>query len=199
MRTSILAAAVLAIFAAPARAQTTAWEIDSTHASAQFSVRHFMVSNVRGDFSGVKGTVLWNEKDAAHSGVNATVDVATVFTRDAQRDAHLKSADFFDVGKYPTMSFQSKSVTRAADGKLKVAGDLTLHGVTKEVVFDVDGPRTPLKDLWGNTRSGLQATAQINRKDFGLKWNRALETGGVAVGEEVAITIDLELVKKSAK
>jgi polyisoprenoid-binding protein YceI len=127
--------------------------------------------------------------------VEAVIDAATINTRDSQRDAHLKSADFFDVEKYPSLTFRSTAVRRASDGELAVTGDLTIHGVTRQVVFQVEGPALPAKDPWGNTRVGLSATVRINRKDFGLTWNTALEAGGILVGEEVAITLDAQFVK----
>ena len=129
------------------------------------------------------------------SRVEASIEAASINTRDAQRDAHLKSADFFDVEKFPTLSFKSTRITRVGDGELGVAGDLTIHGVTRNVVFDVEGPTPPAKDPWGNTRMGLSATTKINRKDFGLTWNAALETGGILVGDEVTITLDVQFVK----
>jgi polyisoprenoid-binding protein YceI len=123
------------------------------------------------------------------------IDAASIDTRDAQRDTHLKSADFLDVEKFPTLTFKSTRISRVSDGELAVAGDLTVHGVTRNVVFTVEGPTPPTKDPWGNTRIGLSATAKISRKDFGLTWNAALETGGIMVGEEVAITLEVEFVK----
>jgi polyisoprenoid-binding protein YceI len=127
--------------------------------------------------------------------VEATIDAASIDTRDAQRDAHLKSPDFLDVEKFPTLAFKSTSVKRAGDGELKVAGELTIHGVTRNVVFDVEGPTAPGKDPWGNTRIGLSATTKINRKDFGLTWNAALETGGILVGDDVTLTLDVQFLK----
>lgn len=173
------------------------YEIDAAHASAQFSVRHLMVSNVKGVFSNVKGTVTYDPANPSASKVEATIDAATVDTRNGKRDDHLKSADFFDVAKFPLLKFVSKKVEQPQPGKLKVTGDLTIHGVTKEVVLDVDGPTDEIKDPWGNLKRGASATAKVNRKDFGLTWNKALETGGVVVGDDVEITIELELQKKA--
>jgi polyisoprenoid-binding protein YceI len=130
-----------------------------------------------------------------NSRVEASIEAASVNTREADRDAHLKSADFFDVEKFPTLSFKSTRIRRAGDGELEVAGDLTIHGVTRNVVFTVQGPTPPAKDPWGNTRVGLSATTKINRKDFGLTWNATLETGGILVGDEVIITLDQQFVK----
>lgn len=181
----------------PAASQNalSTWNIDPVHSIAEFRVKHMMIANVRGQFTGVKGSLTYNEADPAQSSVEATVDVATIDTRDPQRDTHLKSPDFFDAEKYPTFTFHSSRVTRKSDGTLAVSGPLAMHGATKEVEFAVEGPTPPTKDPWGNTRIGVTATTKINRKDFGLTWNAALETGGVLVGEEVSIALELEFVK----
>ncbi len=191
---SVLAAAFTFALAAPSLARADAWEIDSAHSAAQFSVRHMMVSNVRGQLGKVSGTINYDAKDPARSTVEATIDIAGINTREEKRDAHLKSPDFFDVAKFATATFKSTKVEKA--GKhLKVTGDLTMHGVTKPVVLDVE--ITPeMKDPWGNIRIGATGTGKLNRKDYGLGWNKALETGGVVVGEEVQLTIDVELTKK---
>jgi polyisoprenoid-binding protein YceI len=178
--------------AAPA---TTTWNIDPVHSNAQFKVKHMMVSNVKGEFNAVTGTLKYDAENIANSQVEATIDATTINTRDPQRDGHLKSADFFDVQKFPTLTFKSTRVSKKGDGELAVAGDLTIHGVTRNVAFEVEGPSAPVKDPWGNTRVGLSATTRINRKDFGLTWNTILEAGGIAVGEEVAITLDVEFIK----
>jgi polyisoprenoid-binding protein YceI len=182
--------------AASAFTATAVYDIDSSHSSAQFSVKHLMVSNVKGQFSKVTGSVQFDPQNIGASRADASIDVATVDTREPKRDAHLKTADFFDVEKFPTMRFVSKRVMPASPGKLKLLGDLTIHGVTREVTLDVDGPTPEIKDPWGNARVGASATTKINRKDFGLTWNKALETGGVVVSDEVLITLDIELVKK---
>jgi polyisoprenoid-binding protein YceI len=174
---------------------TTTWNIDPVHSVAEFKVKHMMISNVKGQFTRVKGTLALDEADFTDSRVEASIEAASINTRDDQRDAHLKSADFFDVEKFPTLSFNSTRITRIADGELAVAGDLTIHGVTRNVVFTVEGPSAPAKDPWGNARRGLSATTKINRKDFGLTWNAALETGGILVGDEVSITLDVQFVK----
>jgi len=179
----------------PQSSAVSTWKIDPVHSIAEFRVKHMMISSVRGQFTGVTGTLTYNESDPAQSRVEATIDVATIDTRDPQRDTHLKSADFFDAEKFPTFSFQSSRVIRRAHGNLAVAGPLTIHGATKEVEFAVDGPTAAVKDPWGNTRIGVAATTKINRGDFGLTFNAALETGGVLVGEEVSITLELEFVK----
>ena len=175
--------------------QLTTWNIDPAHSVAEFKVRHMMISNVKGQFSGIKGSLALDDADPTNSRVEVSIDAASVNTHDPQRDAHLKSADFFDVEKFPTISFESSRITRTDDGELKVTGDLTIHGVTRSVVFAVEGPSARAKDPWGNTRMGLAATAKINRKDFGLTWNAALESGGILVGEDVAISLDVQFVK----
>jgi polyisoprenoid-binding protein YceI len=187
--TGLLTAASL--FAAPA-----VYTIDPNHSSAQFSIRHMMVSNVKGQFSAVKGTVDYDPANPAAAKVEATIDVSTIDTRQQKRDAHLKSPDFFHVEQFPTMQFVSKRVMPAPPGKLKLLGDLTIHGVTREVTLDVDGPAPELKDPSGAIRSGASATTKISRKDFGMTWNRAIEAGGVTVGDEVLITLDVELIRK---
>jgi polyisoprenoid-binding protein YceI len=176
-------------------ATLTTWKLDPAHSHAEFKVKHMMISNVKGSFNGLSGTLTEHTTDATLSSVEASVDVATVNTGDAQRDAHLKSADFFDVEKYPTMTFKSTSVKPNGDGGYNVTGDLSLHGQTRQQTFVVDGPSAPGKDPWGNTRIGLSATAKISRKDFGLNWNAALETGGILVGDDVQITIEAEFIK----
>jgi polyisoprenoid-binding protein YceI len=172
----------VALVSGPAFAAT--WEIDSAHSAAHFEVRHLMVSTVRGELSRVTGTIEWDPKTPNASTVEATIDAGTINTREEKRDADLKGPNFFDVAKFPSVTFKSKKVARAGHA-LKVTGDLTIHGVTREVVLEVSGPVTPRKDPWGNLKSGATATTKINRKDFGLTWNKALEGGGVVVSDEV--------------
>src|SRR5579863_9333680 len=180
----------------PATAATTiAWNIDPAHSAAEFKVKHMMISNVKGSFTGLSGVLTEHTTDSSLSYVAASIPVATVSTGDAQRDGHLKSADFFDAEKYPTLDFKSTKVVRKGEAEYEVTGDLTIHGVTKDVTFAVEGPSAPGKDPWGNTRIGLSATAKINRKEFGLGWNAALETGGVLVGEDIAITLDIQFIR----
>ena len=174
----------------------TEWQIDPAHSAAHFSVRHLMISNVRGEFSKLSGNVLLDPADLTRSTVAVRLETASINTREPQRDEHLRSADFFDVANYPETTFQSKYITAAGPDRFKLTGDLTIRGVTKEVTFDVEGPTPPMKDPWGNTRAGVTATAKINRKDFGLVWNSVIEGGGVVVGDEVSITIEAELVQK---
>lgn len=176
-------------------ATTVTWKLDPAHSGAEFKVKHMMISNVKGSFTGLTGTLTEDKNDPTRSTVEAAIDIATLNTGDAQRDAHLKGADFFNHEQHPQMAFKSTRVEKKADDEYTVTGDLTLHGATKPVTFKVEGPSTPTKDPWGNTRIGLSATAKINRKDFGLSWNAALETGGVLVGEDVQITIDAEFIQ----
>jgi polyisoprenoid-binding protein YceI len=190
-------AATLAILAASGLAATSPWRIDPQHTAAQFSVRHLTISTVRGQFSNVKGTVQWDDEDITKSTVDISIDVNSVDTREPKRDGHLKSADFFDAAKYPEMTFKSKKIEKAADGKLKVTGDLTIRGTTKEVILDVDGPTAPIKDMQGMQRAALTATTKINRQDYGVKWNATIDNGGVVVGDEISIVIDLEMIKQA--
>jgi polyisoprenoid-binding protein YceI len=180
---------------APPQTAVATWNIDPVHSVAEFKVKHMMISNVKGQFTAVAGVLTLDETDVTNSRIEASIEAASINTRDSQRDAHLRSADFFDAEKFPALSFKSTRVTRTADGELAVAGELTIHGVTRETVFAVEGPTAPGKDPWGNTRVGVSATTKINRKDFGLTWNAALETGGILVGDEVTITLDLQFVK----
>jgi len=180
---------------ATAPAATTTWTIDPVHSIAEFRVKHLMISNVRGQFTGVTGKLTFNPADIAKSQVEASIDVTTIDTRDPQRDTHLKSPDFFDAEKFPALTFSSSRVTRTAHGTTLVSGPLTIHGVTREVEFTVEGPTPPVKDPWGNTRVGVAASTKIDRREFGLTFNAAMETGGVMVGEEVAITLELEFVQ----
>jgi len=175
--------------------QPTTWNIDPAHSVAEFKVRHMMISNVKGQFAKVSGVLTFDESELTNSRVEAVIEAASVETRDAQRDAHLKSADFFHVEKFPTLTFKSTGISIVRDGELAVEGDLTIRGVTRKVTFSVEGPTPPAKDPWGNTRVAVAATTKINRKDYGLTWNAALETGGILVGDEVTITLDVQFVK----
>jgi polyisoprenoid-binding protein YceI len=193
MRTAIVA---LTVFAVPMSAHASDWVFDSAHTSAQFAVKHMMVSTVRGAFSKVTGSVHLDDKDVTKSSVEAVIPVDTVDTREPKRDAHLKSPDFFDAAKFPTLTFKSTSVSAGAGGHLSVAGILSIHGVSKPVVLDTEiTPET--KGMGGKSSRGVSATTKISRKDFGLVWNHALETGGVAVGDDVTIQIDAELQPKA--
>jgi polyisoprenoid-binding protein YceI len=194
MRQRSLAVAVSLFVSSWAYAST--WEIDPVHSSATFSIRHMTVSNVRGEFGKVTGTVDWNDADVTKSTVQATIDVSTLNTREPKRDGHLKSPDFFDVEKYPTITFKSTQVKKVGPNHVKVIGDLTMHGVTKPVTLDATYTGE-VKDPGGNIKRGVSAKTKVNRKDFGLIWNKTLETGGVLVGDEVDIALDLELAKKA--
>jgi len=174
---------------------TTTWNIDPAHATAEFKVKHMMIANVKGHFSKVTGVLHHAEGDPTKSSVEALIEAASIESREPQRDAHLKSADFLHVEKFPSLSFKSSDIKVVGEGELKVDGDLTIRGVTRKVTFAVEGPTPPTKDPWGNTRIATSATTKINRKDFGLTWNAALETGGILVGDEVTITLDVEFVK----
>ncbi len=174
---------------------TITWKIDPAHSGAEFKVKHMMISNVKGTFSGLSGTLIEDPADPLRSRVEATIDVGTISTGDAQRDAHLKSPDFFHHEQHPVMTFKSTLVEKKGAENYAVTGDLSLHGTTRPVTFAVEGPSAPGKDPWGNTRIGLSATTKINRKDFGLSWNAALETGGILVGDEVQITLDVQFIK----
>jgi len=179
----------------PTKVQSTTWKLDPAHSVAEFKVKHMMISNVKGQFSGVSGSLLLDEGDITKSQVEATIDVASINTHEPQRDGHLKSEDFFHAEKFPELKFKSTQVTRRRDGELTVVGDLTIRGVTRKVEFVVDGPTESAKDPWGNTRIGLSATTKINRKDFGLTWNAVLEAGGILVGDEVTITLEVQFIK----
>lgn len=181
------------LLAGSAAAQTT-YTIDPAHSSAQFSVRHMMISNVNGEFSKVTGTIVYDPANLGASKIEAVIDANSINTREPKRDEHLKSADFFDVAKFPTLTFKSKQIWKS-EGKLQARGDLTMHDVTREIVLVIDGPTAEMKDPWGNLWLGASATATLNRKDWGLLWNQALETGGVLVGDEVAITLDIEATR----
>ena len=198
LRRTLAALCFCALALATAHSQAGTWTIDPNHSAAEFSVRHMMISNVKGAFSKVSGTVQYDPADVSKTVVDATVETASVDTRQEGRDKDLRSANFFDVEKYPTMTFKSKKVEAAGSGHLKMTGDLTIHGTTREVTFDVEGPSPAIKDQQGNLHMGASATARINRKDFGLTYNRLLETGGAVVSDEVQITLDVELKRAAA-
>jgi polyisoprenoid-binding protein YceI len=184
---------------ATTQGKATTWQIDPAHTHVEFAVKHLMIATVRGRFSDVTGTVIVQDGDFSGAQIEATVGVASIDTRELQRDAHLKSPDFFEVDKYPTMTFRSRRVENASrdTNQYRLIGDLTLHGVTKEVALDVTLEGTA-KDPYGNNRAGFSATGKLSRKDFGLGWNQLLETGGVVVGDEVKLSIDSQLVATPA-
>lgn len=179
---------------ATAEATVTVWNLDPVHSVAEFKIKHMMIANVRGEFAKLSGTLRLDEGDLTRSSVEATIEAASINTHEPQRDTHLKSADFFDVEKYPQLTFRSTRVERKGDG-LKVTGTLTIHGVSREVELAVEGPTAPAKDPWGGTRVGISATTKISRKDFGLTYNQVLEAGGLLVGDEVAITLEAQFVR----
>jgi polyisoprenoid-binding protein YceI len=193
----LLALAVALCAPALALAQSS-WIIEPNHSHAGFAVRHLVISNVRGEFGKTTGTVQLDERDVTRSSVEATIETGTIDTRVADRDAHLRSPDFFDVAKYPKITFKSTKVEKAGDGKLKVTGNLTIKDVTKPVVLDVTGPTAEIKDPWGKTRRGISASGKINRRDFGLTWGKVVEAGPV-VGDDVTIEIEAELLKQDPK
>jgi polyisoprenoid-binding protein YceI len=185
-----VAAGLAAALSLPAAAATSSWQIDPAHSSAQFAVKHLMISTVRGAFTSVKGSLQFDDKDITKSTVDVTIEVNSVDTRVPDRDKDLKSDHFFDADHFPTITFKSKRVEQVAQGKLKVTGDLTIHGITKEVVLDVDGPTAPVKDPWGNQRIGVNASSKITRQDFGITYGPGM------IGDEISITIDAELTQK---
>lgn len=180
--------------AAASQVQAQVWTIDPAHSAAHFAVRHMMVSTVRGDLGKIAGTVTFDPAKPAAGTIEATIDATGIDTREPGRDKHLKSADFFDVEKFPTITFKSTKIEPAAGGGFKVTGDLTMKGVTKQVVLDVEPLRPAIKDQRGTARTGTAATTKLNRQDFGISWSRTLDGGGVVVSDEVSVTIDVELV-----
>jgi len=191
------AAASDSVGAALAAAQQAAvWTIDAGHSAAQFSVRHMVVSNVKGQFDGPTGTVTYDPKNPAAIKIDAAIDARTINTRNPDRDKDLRSDLFFDVAKYPKITFKSTSVQAFGDGKMKVTGNLTIHGVTKPVILDIEGPTPEIKDIWGDARIGATATTKLDRREFGLVYNRVLEGGGAVVGDEIMVTLDIELTRK---
>jgi len=176
----------------------TVYKIDPAHSTAQFVVRHMMITNVRGGFSGIQGTIEFDPQSPSDSRVEVVIDASTINTLDPQRDAHLKSADFLDVQKYPNITFKSKKVERVGEDRWKVTGELTIHGVTKEVVLDVESSMKETKDPFGNIRIGASATTKIKRSDFGLTWNAPLETGGFLLGDDLKIELEVSAIKAEA-
>jgi polyisoprenoid-binding protein YceI len=190
----IASGALAAAMCLPAAAGTVTYQIDPRHSAAQFAVTHLMISTVRGEFHGVNGTLLLDDKDITKSTVDVTIDATSVDTREPDRDKDLKSANFFDVVQYPTITFKSTKVEKNGADKLKITGDLTIHGVTKQVILDATVPKAPIKDPWGLQRTAVSATTKINRQDFGVKWNKSLDGGGVVVSDDVNINLDVELI-----
>ena len=174
-------------------AQAGSWELDKAHSNIKFNVKHLMVTNVWGNFDSFDGKISYDQDHPTKGSVEISIDVASIDTDNEKRDGHLRSADFFDVENYPTITFVSKKIQRSGDG-LKMTGALTMHGVTKDVTFDITGPSGPV-DFMGTEKIAASASTTINRTDFGLNWNKSLETGGVLVGEDVSIVVDIELDK----
>jgi polyisoprenoid-binding protein YceI len=174
---------------------SSTYKIDPAHSSVQFAVRHMMITNVRGAFSNIQGGITWDAANPGLTTVEAVIDATTISTQEAARDTHLKSADFLDVEKFPAITFKSTRAAAAGDGEVNVTGDLTIHGVTKQVVLKVEGPTAEGKDPWGNLRIGASATTRIKRSEFGLTWNAAIETGGILIGDELKIEIEASLIK----
>lgn len=196
MRRGLLTLVFLSLVSMPFLAYGFTYQIDPDHSSFQFKVRHLTVSNVKGDFPRAKGLVILDDQNLTNLKVELTIEASSVHTGHAKRDEHLRAADFFDVSRFPHITFVSKSVARTDANRLRVVGDLTIRGVTKEVTVEVEGPTPEVKDPWGGFRRGATGTTRINRKDFGIVWNRVLDTGGVVVGDEVDIYIEVELVRK---
>jgi polyisoprenoid-binding protein YceI len=171
------------------------YQIDPSHSSANFSIKHMMIAKVHGGFEKMSGKLVYDPANLASSSIEVSIDAATINTREAARDTHLKSADFFDVAKYPTIAFKSSRISKSGDG-LAVLGDLTIHGVTRQVTLEIDGPSEEMKDPWGNVKIGASGSTKIKRKDFGLTWNAALEAGGFMVGDDVTITLDVQFIKQ---
>ena len=196
MRRYWIAGVAALVFALPAAVSAGTWKLDPAHTGVHFKVRHLMVSNVRGEFEKVSGKIVYDEQDISRSSAEITIDAASINTRVAKRDDHLKSADFLDVANHPHLVFRSTKVEKAGAGKLRMTGDLTIRGVTREVVLEIEGPTAEIQDPQGNTRVGGSASTKINRSDFGLTWNQVIETGGVVVGKEVEVIIDIEIVRE---
>lgn len=187
---------IVLVWTATARAEPAVWQIDSSHTSVQFAVRHLMVSTVRGTFGKVSGVARFDPADPTGATLEATIDATSIDTRDAKRDAHLKDTDFLDVSRFPTITFKSKSVRKIDDTHYELLGDLTLHGVTKPVTLQVEGSPTPIADPFGKARVGGVATTKIDRQDFGVAYSKSLDNGGLVVGNEIEITIDVELTQQ---
>lgn len=196
MKRSLLTGFVVFLLSIPMLASGVTYQIDPDHSNFQFKVRHMTVSNVRGEFKKAKGIVSIDENDLTGLKVEVTLDAASLNTDQAKRDDHLKGEDFFDVAKYPTITFVSKKVIKVDENRLKVIGDLTIHGVTREVTVEVEGPTPEVKDPGGNIRRGATGTLRINRKDFGMVWHKTLDNGGMVVGDDVNISVEVELVRK---
>ena len=189
----ILATAAICLISSSAMASS--WTIDPDHSNIQFKIRHLMITDVKGTFGKVKGVIRIDEKDMSLSAVEVTIEIDSINTGVAKRDEHLKSNEFFDAARFPTMTFVSRKVTQSGKGQMKILGDLTIRGISREVVLDVEGPTNEIKDPWGNTRRGASATTKINRTDFGLTWNKSMESGGMMIDDTVFINLEIEMIK----
>lgn len=189
----ILATAAICLISSSAMASS--WTIDPDHSNIQFKIRHLMITDVKGTFGKVKGVIRIDEKDMSLSAVEVTIEIDSINTGVAKRDEHLKSNEFFDAARFPTMTFVSRKVTQSGKGQMKILGDLTIRGISREVVLDVEGPTNEIKDPWGNTRRGASATTKINRTDFGLTWNKSMESGGMMIEDTVFINLEIEMIK----
>ncbi|RPJ11676.1 MAG: polyisoprenoid-binding protein [Deltaproteobacteria bacterium] len=196
MKRILLVSSLVVFLGIPILASGATYQIDPAHSNFQFKIRHMTVSNVKGEFKKVTGVVALDDNDITGLKVEVTLDTASVNTDHAKRDEHLRTADFFDATKYPTITFVSKKVLKVDASRLKVVGDLTLRGITKEITVDVEGPTPEVKDPGGNFRRGATGEAKINRKDFGMVWHKVLDNGGLVVGDDVAISVEIELVRK---
>ena len=189
----ILATAAICLISSSAMASS--WTIDPDHSNIQFKIRHLMITDVKGTFGKVKGVIRIDEKDMSLSAVEVTIEIDSINTGVAKRDEHLKSNEFFDAARFPTMTFVSRKVTQSGKGQMKILGDLTIRGISREVVLDVEGPTNEINDPWGNTRRGASATTKINRTDFGLTWNKSMESGGMMIDDTVFINLEIEMIK----
>ncbi len=198
-KSAVLAFVAFGLILPGAKAATNEWKLDPMHSAAHFSIKHMMISTVRGGFGKLSGTVDYDGKDLVGAKVNATIDVTTIDTGEAKRDEHLKSKDFFEVEKYPTITFKSTKIKASGKGKFAMTGELTMHGVTKPVTLEVEGPSQQIDDKHGNYKVGFSASGTVNRKDFGVSYNSVIDGGGLMLGEEVPITLDIELSKPNGK
>ena len=189
----ILATAAICLISSSAMASS--WTIDPDHSNIQFKIRHLMITDVKGTFGKVKGVIRIDEKDMSLSAVEVTIEIDSINTGVAKRDEHLKSNEFFDAARFPTMTFVSRKVTQSGKGQMKILGDLTIRGISREVVLEVEGPTNEIKDPWGNSRRGASATTKINRTDFGLTWNKSMESGGMMIDDTVFINLEIEMIK----
>lgn len=199
MKNLFIVATAMFALASTTRAAVKQWEIDPQHSAVTFKIRHMMVSNVRGSFKEFSGTLGIDDADVTKNTVDVTINPASIDTTEAKRDAHLKSEDFFDVNNHKTITYKTKKVTKGKGNTFKLIGDLTMHGVTKEVTFDVTELATPQKNFQGNLIRGMSATGSLNRKDFGMTWNKTIDKGGIAVGDKVDVNVELELFEKKTE